>query len=73
MWRFQYGYIFLSCEKVKKRKKSPTISLLMVLFLCFGPFWVLGVTAPICQTWVIPPNFVEDEIEEKLMQFQFLK
>ena len=26
----------------------------------------LEVKIPICQTWVIPPNFDEDEIEEEI-------
>ena len=41
MWRFQYGYIFLSCGKEKKKS---IVSLLIVIFSCFGPFWVWGVT-----------------------------
>ena len=26
----------------KRKEKSPIVSLLMVLFSCFGPFWVWG-------------------------------
>ena len=47
----------------KKKKISPTFSLLMVFPSCFGPFWVWGVTASV---WLQRQNQLKLRKEKKV-------